>query len=281
MPPAATRPLRSARAHKVTALGLGGSIGLRVLIVDDEKLAREELQFLLGDLEDIEVAGFADNGPEAIDQIKALEPDVVFLDVQMPGLDGIGVARRLLEEGVSLPYLVFATAYDQYALEAFEVAAADYLLKPIDRDRLARTIERARKLLTKPVDSGAQVAKLLEKLQPTADRRKKLLVKYETRMFLVDASDIVFASIDEGVITVATTHFEGESNCRTLEELETTLESDAFWRVHRSYLVNLNRIQEVLPDAKSQYQLRMADRNHTEVPVSRAQTKRLRELFNL
>lgn len=254
---------------------------MKVLIVDDEKLARDELQFLLSEFDDIAVAGVAENGPEAVEQIKSLAPDVVFLDVQMPGLDGIGVARRLLEEGIELPYLVFATAYDQYALEAFEVAAADYLLKPIDKERLARTIDRARKLLTKPADGGEQVAKLLEKLLPSADRRKKLLVKYESRMFLVDAADIVFASIEDGVITVATTHFEGESNCRTLEELDTTLGSDAFWRVHRGYLVNLNRIQEVLPDAKSQYQIRMADRNHTEVPVSRAQTKRLRELFNL
>ena len=112
-------------------------------------------------------------------------------------------------------------------------------------------------------------------------QRSKLLVKSNNRNFIVDAQDVIYATIEDGLITVATTHFEGQSNYRTIEELQSNLDADTFWRVHRSYLVNINRIREVVPWFKSSYQLRMDDKKQTEIPVSRAQTKRLRELFGL
>lgn len=254
---------------------------LTALLVDDEELARDELAFLLRDHPDIEILAHASNGPEAVEMIDSFEPDVVFLDVQMPGLDGLGVARKVAERGGPVPYFIFATAFDQYALEAFEVEASDYLLKPIEKKRLALALDRARKRMPPPADDSDRVAQLLAQLQPASRGPSKLLVKQGHRMVLVDAADVIYATIDEGLITVVSTSVEGLSNYRTIEELQSHLDPNTFWRAHRSYLVNINRIREVAPWFKSSYRLLMSDKRQTEIPVSRAQTKRLRELFKL
>ena len=254
---------------------------MRALLVDDEKLARDELAFLLESHPDVEVVGQAANGLEALELIDQGEPDIVFLDVQMPGLDGIHVAKKVIEKGGHVPHFIFATAFDQYAVDAFEVEAADYLLKPIENDRLARALERAKKLVDSPEDETSRVEELLARITTQARPPAKLLVRANQRMLLVDSNDLVYATIDEGVITVVATYIEGTSNYRTIEELQSHLDPQTFWRPHRSYLVNINRIKEVVPWFKSSYQLRMSDKGQTEVPVSRAQTKRLRELFKL
>lgn len=258
---------------------------LSAVIVDDEQLARDELAYLLKSVGDVEIIAQGHNGVEAVNLIKEHSPDIVFLDVQMPGLDGFGVIKRLIDKKVPLPQIVFGTAYDQYAVKAFEVNAVDYLLKPFDKKRVAQAVEKARKRLGVPTSPSDKLETLIEMLeqrqQPSHAVPSKVLIKAAGRMFLVDQKDICFASIEDGVITVVTTALEGQSNCRTLEELLDTLDQNLFWRAHRSYLVNINRIKEVVPWFKSSYQLRMGDRNGTEVPVSRAQTKRLRELFGL
>jgi len=254
---------------------------IEALIVDDEKLARDELAFLLGSHPEIAVVGQAENGLEAVEMIDEHEPDLVFLDVQMPGLDGLSVARKVIERGGKLPHFVFITAFDQYAVEAFEVNAADYLLKPIEEARLARSLERTRKAQAAPEPETARVEQLLAQLQQRSKPPAKLLVRHGSSMVLVDAADVIYATTDDGLITVVATSVEGVSNYRTIEELQQHLDPNVFWRAHRSYLVNINRIKEVVPWFKSTYQLRMADRKQTEVPVSRAQTKRLRELFKL
>jgi len=259
---------------------------LSVIIVDDEQLARDELSYLLRDIEDVDVIGQGKNGLEAVNLIKDTSPDLVFLDVQMPGLDGFGVIKKLAEKRIPLPGIVFTTAFDQYAVKAFEVSALDYVLKPYDRKRIEQAVEKARKardLEAAPASENDSkldsLMKLLEQQKP--QQANKILLKANNRLFLVDQKEICFASIEDGVITVVAQNMEGQSNCRTLEELMNMLDASLFWRAHRSFLVNINRIKEVVPWFKSSYQIRMDDRKQTEIPVSRAQTRRLRELFGL
>ena len=284
---------------------------IRAVIVDDEQLARQELEYLLRKADDVEIVAQGNNGVEAVELVRAHQPDVVFLDVQMPGLDGFAVLKKLLEKGRKspLPNIVFATAFDRYAVRAFEVNAVDYLLKPFDEKRVRHTLDRVRTRLAEvaagsgavsPVKSSAKeianenvhtanavddrldaLVRLLEQQTPAKNTAAKIVLRVGGRLLLVEQRDICFASIEEGTISVATHSIEGQSNCRTLEDLLELLDPKLFWRAHRSFVVNIHRIQEVVPWFKSSYQLRMDDRRHTEIPVSRGQTKRLRELFNL
>jgi two-component system response regulator LytT len=259
---------------------------LTALIIDDEQLARDELNYLIKHVDGVDVVAQGKNGVEAVNLIREHSPDIVFLDVQMPGLDGFGVIKRLLDKKVAMPQFIFATAFDQYAVKAFEVNAIDYLLKPFDKKRVAQAIEKVKlrkKAETKsgPSEKLDTLVKLLEAQQQPASRSSKIMVRAAGRLMLVDQKDICYASIEDGVISVTTLQFEGQSNCRTLEELLDGLDPNQFWRAHRGYVVNINRIKEVVPWFKSSYQLRMDDKKQTEVPVSRAQTKRLRELFGL
>jgi len=287
---------------------------MTAIIVDDEQLAREELRYLLDSTGSVEVLAEGSNGIEAVELIAEHQPDVVFLDVQMPGLDGFAVLKHLMEQGGGqrMPQVVFATAYDQYAVRAFDVNAVDYLLKPFDRNRILQALERTRARLLDNGQEGvgagsllnagslgdasrnsrrgteAGINSLLEMLHrqqsaPAASRRSpsKLIVQVQSRLLLVDQAEICYAAIEEGTIRVVTPTVEGHSKCRTLEDLLELLDPNLFWRAHRGFVVNINHIREVVPWFKSSYQLRMDDRKQTEIPVSRAQTRRLRELFNL
>jgi two-component system, LytTR family, response regulator LytT len=301
---------------------------LTALIIDDEPLARQELQYLLDAAGDVSVLAQGTNGIEAVDLIRTHKPDVIFLDVRMPGLDGFAVLKKVLalDRKMRLPQVVFATAFDQYAVKAFEVNAVDYLLKPFDSKRVQRTLEKVRERVSSSMEQGVESAgvesgevvngevasgrvagrvagaeakldALLRMVEEQAAmvsggavgtalagggaRSGKVVVRAQSRLLLVDQRDLCFATIEEGRISVVTKALEGDSNCRTLEELTDQLNPEHFWRVHRSFVVNIQHIREVVPWFKSSYQLRMDDRKQTEVPVSRSQTKRLRELFNL
>jgi two-component system LytT family response regulator/two-component system response regulator LytT len=287
-------------------------MSITALIIDDEQLARDELQYLLDQVGGVEVVAQGTNGIEAVDLIEEFHPELVFLDVQMPGLDGFAVIQRLMERNRSrtaagkqaqpLPRIVFATAYDQYAVRAFDVNAVDYLLKPFDRTRVQQAVERVRSRMAggAPVATGpslplkshadspieSQLEALLRLLNrpqgaARAPQPARLIVQAQSRLLLVDQADICYAAIDEGVIRIVTQSFEGHSKCRTLEELLELMDPALFWRAHRGFVVNINHIREVVPWFKSSYQLRMNDKRQTEIPVSRAQTRRLRELFNL
>jgi two-component system response regulator LytT len=239
-------------------------MSLSAVIVDDEQLARDELAYLLKSAGDVNVVAQGKNGLEAISLIKEHCPDVVFLDVQMPGLDGFGVIKKLLDRKIPLPKIVFATAFD--------------------KKRVAQSVQRARAQQGAEGLPAEKIDTLVRMLQAPKVQTSKILLKAVGRMFLVDQKEICYASIEDGVITVVTAGpagMEGHSNCRTLEELLGSLDPGLFWRAHRSYLVNINRIREVVPWFKSSYQLRMDDKKQSEIPVSRAQTKRLRELFGL
>jgi two-component system LytT family response regulator/two-component system response regulator LytT len=249
---------------------------LSAVIVDDEQLARDELAYLLKDVGDINVVAQGKNGVEAVNLIREHNPDLVFLDVQMPGLDGFGVIKKLLDRKVPLPKIVFATAFDQYAVKAFEVNAVDYLLKPFDKKRVVQSVQKARAKLESSATSSDKLETLVRMLESQKPQTSKILIKAAGRLFLVDQKDICYASIEDGVISVATSGpagMEGQSNCRTLEELLDSLDPNLFWRAHRSYLVNINRIKEVVPWFKSSYQLRMDDKKRVVQSVQKARAK--------
>ena len=267
-----------ANCYTIKRMSARATTTVPTVLADDEALALDELAYLLKDFPEIEIVGTARNGLEAVEQIENLEPDLVFLDVQMPGLDGLGVIHKLKSDKAPMPAFVLCTAYEQYALEAFKLEALDYLVKPVERERLSLTIERVRRSMMEPEPAAAPAVPATE-AQSAA--RSKLLVKSAGRNLIVDASDVVYATIEDGLISIVTTGFEGQTNFKTIEELQANLDPALFWRVHRSYLVNINRIREVVPWFKSSYQLRMDDKKQSEIPVSRVQTKRLRTLFKL
>ena len=253
---------------------------LRAIVVDDEQLARQELCFLLQQM-GIEVVAQAGNGVEALSVIEEYQPDLVMLDVQMPGLTGFQVARRVVEAGLD-SQVVFVTAFDQYAIDAFEVNAVDYLLKPVEPNRLATAVERVRKRLAaeKPA-AKPDLEQLLHMLGDRQGRREQLAIKVDDRFLLVQTDEVVHASVEDDQIRVVTNSLSGTSNYRTLDELQTRLDPAVFWRVHRSHLVNINKIKEIVPWFSRNYILRMKDGKGSEIPVSRSQTRRLREYLKL
>ena len=261
---------------------------LRVLIADDEQLARDELRYQLEHLADVEIVADAGNGIDALAAVDRMDPDLVFLDVQMPGLGGFEVARRLLDRQDDAPALIFVTAFDQYAIDAFEVNAVDYLLKPVDGGRLEQAVDRARRRIEagRPASAAGvplndQLEQIVRMMAHRQARREQVALKVGERFMLVHAEDIIFASLADESINIVTGQVSGTSNYRTLDDLQARLDPEVFWRVHRSHLVNINKIKEIVPWFSRNYILRMKDAKGTEIPVSRAQTKRLREYLKL
>ena len=204
---------------------------IRVVVVDDEQLAREELCYQLEQLGDIEVIAQAADGVEALATVEKFTPDLVFLDVQMPGLNGFEVARRLLEDE-DPPAVVFVTAFDRHAIEAFDVNALDYLLKPVEAGRLDQTLQRARKRLAQERSSSVPMNDQLEKIvKMMADRqirREQVAIKVGERFMLVQADEIIYASLADESINIVTGQVTGLSNYRTLDDLQARLDPDVF-----------------------------------------------------
>jgi len=259
------------------------STSLKVMVVDDEQHARDELCYQLEQLADVEIVAQAGNGVEALAAVDRVEPDLIFLDIQMPGLTGFEVARRLLEQQSHMPALVFVTAFDQYAVQAFEVNAVDYLLKPVDAGRLEQALARARRRLSldRPGPVNDQLERLVRMMENRQPRRDQVAIRVGERFLLVQAEEVIYASLADESINIVTGQVAGTSNYRTLDELQARLDPDVFWRVHRSHLVNINKIKEIVPWFSRNYILRMKDAKGTEIPVSRTQTKRLREYLKL
>ena len=263
---------------------------LHAVVVDDEELARDELCFQLRRLGGVEVTGQAANGVDALKIIEEREPDVVFLDVQMPGLNGFEVARQLLARGIETQF-VFVTAFDQYALQAFDVSAVDYLLKPVEPARLEQAIEKVRRRALaarqsagtpRPAGLGTdELDRLLRLIADRNERREQVAIRVGERFLLIQADEIVHASLVDDAITVVTNTVSGTSNYRSLDELQARLDPAVFWRVHRSHLVNIHKIKEIVPWFSRNYILKMKDPKATEIPVSRSQTKRLRDYLRL
>ncbi len=252
---------------------------LRAVVVDDEQLARDELCYLLDEVGGVDVVGQAGNGLEALEAVGRHSPDVIFLDVQMPGLTGFEVARRLTDHQPPIT-VVFVTAFDEHAIEAFEVNAVDYLLKPIEAGRLEMAIGRARRRVT-PALMNDQLERIVQLMETRRPRPEQVAVRVAERVLLVQADDIIYASMADESINIVTGQVSGTSSFRTLDELQARLDPDVFWRVHRSHLVNINKIKEIVPWFSRNFILRMRDTKATEIPVSRSQTRRLREYLKL
>lgn len=231
---------------------------MRVLIVDDEPPARRKLRRFLDDFQDVEVAGEASSGSQAVESILQLRPDAVFLDIQMPEMDGFEVLREIEREtrgeAPSMPRIVFVTAYDQFALKAFEVAALDYLLKPFDRRRLSQALERLRGDLHKRRQPETQqgVLELLDHLRRRHRYARRVMVRSKGRVRFLKTEDIDWI---EAAGNYAELHVGSRSHLvrETLSNLEERLDPDQFVRVHRSAMVNLDRVREIHPYSKNDF----------------------------
>jgi DNA-binding LytR/AlgR family response regulator len=252
---------------------------LKALIVDDEYPARMELRFQLSSFPDVEIIGEATNAREALSLIHALDYDVVFLDVQMPGMTGIEMVKQL-KGREPMPKVVFVTAYENYAVPAFEIRAVDYLLKPFESERLAETIQRLRELKgqSAPTSAAARVE------EESAERKKPalafMLTEKDDKQIPLPLSEIVYI-FSEGYSVYVQTHHERLLVRYTLQELTERLPADQFFRSHRSYLVNIFQVKEISPYFNGAYLLRMKDKDHSEVIVSRSNVRRMKELFSM
>jgi len=253
---------------------------IRVLIVDDEAPARDRLKRLLADIEGVELIGEAKGGVQAVEMIESEKPDLVLLDIQMPELDGFGVIEALEDP----PPIIFVTAYDEYAIRAFEVNALDYLLKPFSRERLKKAVRRAQEALAEEHDLGVSAAErfaarlgpLLESLATQGQYLTRLAVRDRDRIRVLDVDKVDWIGVEDEQVMV---HVGDRAYLirRTLAELERLLDPTTFFRAHRAAIVNLSRVKEVIPWFKGSHKLRLT--TGAEVDLSRAQARALRKIL--
>jgi two-component system, LytTR family, response regulator len=259
---------------------------LRVAIVDDEKPARDRLKRLLAAIPDVEVVGEAADVDSAVELIDRERPDLCLLDVQMPGGDGFDVLQR----AAFTPRVVFTTAFDHYAVRAFEVKSLDYLLKPVPRDRLLDAVERARQAAGRAEAPPSEMLRLLEEIKaglaaPTAEvsapraaaAPMRIPAKRGAKILLLDPADVAWFESEDELVHAHTA--EGRALVeRPLGELEELL-AGYFFRIHRSYLVNLSRVGAIVPEDGGTYRVVMKDEARTALPLSRRQAQKLREVI--
>lgn len=250
---------------------------IRVMLVDDEEPARVELNYLLEQFDGVTVVAQAACGSEVSAIVRQMQPHLVFLDVEMPGMNGIQLAESILDMGIA-PLLVFATAHEEFAVKAFELNAIDYLLKPFSKERVGRCIERVRSLMEHPVT-----------LSSVGDARRgcshactksKLAIEQNGKTTILNTDEIIMACCADGQVMLYTQTKNYSCNT-TLQELQTRLGETNFFRSHRAYLVNSEKIREVIPWFNGTYNIVLDGLNDIEVPVSRQQAPRLKKLFGL
>lgn len=249
------------------------------LVVDDEKPAREELIYILRKMEGIEVVGQASHGKEALGLIHKLKPDIVFLDIQMPEMNGMEVARRLINKEYT-PEIIFVTAYDQFAVEAFEVNATDYLLKPISEDRLKQRLEKM--ILEDRQEENLAYHKLEDLIHSMKLDKKvsqRISLYQNNRLIPVDIEDIIYITI-ENKNTIIFSNKGNFGTNYTLNELMDKLDKTMFFRSHKSYIVNLNYIESIDPWFNYTYNIHLSNSKEI-IPVSRSYVKEFREVMNI
>ena len=245
---------------------------MRTIIVDDEAPARLKVKQYLKDNPDIEIVGEADNGADAVKEINKKKPDLVILDIQMPEMDGFDVLNALADR----PLIIFATAYDQYAIKAFEVNSVDYLLKPFSKNRLKEALERAKSYVKK--DFETKIEDLLKVVEKEKQYLTRISVRKGKRIIVLDVQDIVWIGAEETLNFVYTKENQYLINS-TLAELEEKLDPTLFFRIHRSSMINLNYISEIVPWFAGQYKVVMKDKEKTELTLSRRRVRALKEIF--
>lgn len=253
---------------------------IRCIIVDDEPPSIDELGYIVSKIDDIEVVGSASSASKAIQAIGKFQPDLVFLDIQMPGRNGFHVAREVASYPAP-PLIIFATAFDQYAIQAFEENAIDYVLKPFSEARIRKSVDRAKAVIlskTKELETPQNLENLISSLSEICQPLNRVTVENKGRLVLLDPKNVFFCKTKLKKITVYTQ--DKKLMCHgisSLDELEKRLKLYQFFRTHRTYLVNLARVGEIIPWFNGRYLLIMSDKSSTEIPVSRTRVKDLKE----
>jgi len=246
---------------------------LKALIVDDEYPARKELRYMLEQFDNIEVVGEAANAREALKLVSALDYSIIFLDIEMPGMNGLELST-LLQEHPKRPYVIFVTAYEEYAVKAFEVNAIDYILKPFDEKRFYQSMQKLFTLVEKNKQSKQEASSTII---PNLGR---LPVERDDKTLLIPEEDIIFAFTENENVYLKTTN-EKLLSKYTLKELENKLSDKSFFRTHRRFIVNLNKVEEIIPFFNGTYNLIVNDDERNEVPVSRNQAKKLKRFLGM
>ena len=248
---------------------------MRCLIIDDEASSRSRLRRLLVGYDDVQIVAEAENGMDGLQAIVEHLPDLVFLDIEMPALNGMQMLKAIPPD-VPVPLVIFITGYDDHALEAFQADALAYLLKPIEEERLTAHIGRARKLLSDLVERQHEAQRLTDAMDRRPSRIDQIVGKKRDRFFLLRPEDVFFFTAEDGVVKAMSAK-DSYLVDLTLNDLEKGLLSKRFFRAHRAALLNLNRIKEIQPYFRSSYMILMADAANTEFQVSERQAKNLRE----
>jgi len=254
-------------------------MAVKTIIVDDEASARSRLRKLLAAFPEINVVGQAHNGLEAVSLIREIHPDLVFMDVQMPGLDGFEVLRSL-PTVAAWPLVIFATAFDQYALAAFDANAVGYLLKPINRNKLRAALDRASQLITNPQRAAKEATRLREFATEASKDLRQIVAQVRGRYLLIPLEDVCFFRMEDG-LTKAKTETALYRVDYSLAELDERLPDPPFFRAHRSTIVNLQKVKEIAPMFKGAFVLIMKDREASEIQVSERHSKYVRELLKM
>lgn len=236
---------------------------LKTIIIDDEEFAREELKHQLSIYPDFEIIAEAVNGTEAIQKIKDLKPDLVFMDIEMPGLKGIEVAEMLFNDAVYNPFIVIVTAYQNFAIEAFKYDIKDYLLKPIDPKRFSLT--------------ASKVIKHFE----SKNIFDSIVARSSNKSTIIKTSEITYITVEDSIIFIYSKDKPYSTTFRTLDDIEKVLDPKIFFRTHRAYIVNIEKVREVKQLNSGNLSLKISDNDAKEIPVSRAKVKDIKYLLRL